>query len=399
MKALDDLLLLLLLLEPNATKPAFIMSRAGLHKLGGGVVPWLTSVFFFSWTFSRTACLSRLLAATLRTRNMMRGFHCAHCVPFTWFLPFFLVFADSGYKKLTAGGGGGSGSTHHHHDLALHDEESGLQMTSTRPPWVDHVEAVERGLRDIRSNMDQLRALHASRLGSVFGRDLAGMEGRIERLTHQITSQFRSAEQSLQKVGFVTRRAGGQEALVGANVQKSLAKQLQELSVLFRQSQRKYLAEVQAQKSGGLVPSDLNQKFGLGTNGELLDSGGSNGGGGGGGEYFFTTQQLAVVDDMTAMVQSRDQEIAQIAKSIEELGTIFKELAVLVIDQGTILDRIDYNMEAVVESTKTGIKQLEKAEKHQKNARPMRCIICLSITIFVLLILLILKHRPRRGWF
>jgi syntaxin 16 len=106
-----------------------------------------------------------------------------------------------------------------------------------------------------------------------------------------------------------------------------------------------------------------------------------------------------MVDDMTVMIQSRDQEIVQIAKSIEELGSIFKELAVLVIDQGTILDRIDYNMEAVVESTKTGIKQLEKAEQHQKNARPLRCIVCLSVTIFVLLVILILKHRPRHGWF
>ena len=34
-------------------------------------------------------------------------------------------------------------------------------------------------------------------------------------------------------------------------------------------------------------------------------------------------------------------------KSIEDLSTIFKELAVLVIDQGTILDRIDFNMEQV----------------------------------------------------
>jgi len=150
------------------------------------------------------------------------------------------------------------------------------------------------------------------------------------------------------------------------------------------------LAEVQAQKSGGLVPG-ADSKFGI----DLEGTGsGSNGDGG-----FFTTQQMAVVDDLTEAVQSRDQEIAKIAQSIEELGTIFKELAVLVIDQGTILDRIDYNMEAVVESTKTGVKQLEKAEQHQKNARPLRCIVCLSITIFILLVILIIKHRPRRGWF
>ena len=151
----------------------------------------------------------------------------------------------------------------------------------------------------------------------------------------------------------------------------------------FRQSQRKYLAEVQAQKSGGLVPD--SNKFGIDFDSNSGD--------------FFTTQQLAVVDDLTAAVHSRDQEIAKIAQSIEELGSIFKELAVLVIDQGTILDRIDYNMEAVVDHTKTGIKQLEKAEKHQKNARPLRCIICLSIVIFILMTILVLKHRPRRGWF
>lgn len=158
-------------------------------------------------------------------------------------------------------------------------------------------------------------------------------------------------------------------------MQRSLAKRLQELSANFRQSQRKYLAEVQAQKSGG-SPAD----FGIN-----LDTEGD----------FFSSEQIAVVDDLTEAVQSRDQEIAKIAQSIEELGAIFKELAVLVIDQGTILDRIDYNMEAVVEHTKTGIQQLEKAEKYQKNARPMKCIICLLSLIGILLIILMLKHRRR----
>ncbi len=165
----------------------------------------------------------------------------------------------------------------------------------------------------------------------------------------------------------------------------SLAKRLQELSVSFRQSQRRYLAEVQTQKSGG-TPSAAS-KFSM-IQLDNNEKGGSNNE-----SAFFTSQQLAVVDDLTSMVQGRDEEIIKIAQSIEELGTIFKELAVLVIDQGTILDRIDYNMEAVVDHTQTGLQQLERAEQSQKNARPLRCIVCLSFTIFALLLILIIKHH------
>jgi len=58
-----------------------------------------------------------------------------------------------------------------------------------------------------------------------------------------------------------------------------------------------------------------------------------------------------------------------------------------------VTDRIDFNMEQVVEHTKEGIRQLEKAEQHQKSARPIKCIACLLVMIAVMLTILILKHR------
>lgn len=100
-----------------------------------------------------------------------------------------------------------------------------------------------------------------------------------------------------------------------------------------------------------------------------------------------------MVDNLEGIVSERDEEIQNIAKSIEELSSIFKELAVLVIDQGTILDRIDFNMEQVVEHTKEGIQQLEKAEEHQKSARPLKCIFCLLTLIAIMMTILVLKHR------
>lgn len=91
-------------------------------------------------------------------------------------------------------------------------------------------------------------------------------------------------------------------------------------------------------------------------------------------------------------VNRRDEEITKIAKSIEELAAIFKELAVLVIDQGTILDRIDYNMENAVEHAKEGVKQLHKAEEHQKANLAIKCIILLVVLIIIMIGILIWKH-------
>lgn len=98
---------------------------------------------------------------------------------------------------------------------------SSMSRQQKQPPaWVKDVDGVERCLADIQRQMDSLQSMHASRVGSVFGKDLDDMEGRIERKTSDITDEFRHAERLLQKVGVATRRAGGEEATVGANVQR-----------------------------------------------------------------------------------------------------------------------------------------------------------------------------------
>jgi hypothetical protein len=59
-----------------------------------------------------------------------------------------------------------------------------------------------------------------------------------------------------------------------------------------------------------------------------------------------------------AVIAKREKEINEIATGIIELSDIFKELQSMIIDQGTMLDRIDYNVERMTEHVKGADKEL-----------------------------------------
>ena len=69
------------------------------------------------------------------------------------------------------------------------------------------------------------------------------------------------------------------------------------------------------------------------------------------------TSQKRLGSNDTAIMQ-REREITDIAKGIIELADIFKELQTMVIDQGTMLDRIDYNVERMAVDVKAADKEL-----------------------------------------
>ena len=68
-------------------------------------------------------------------------------------------------------------------------------------------------------------------------------------------------------------------------------------------------------------------------------------------------------------MKRRDKEIHELTSSIKDLAVLFKELSTLVIEQGTIIDRIDYNIEVALNDTVKGKAHLVGARKAQKANR------------------------------
>ena len=216
-----------------------------------------------------------------------------------------------------------------------------------------------------------------------FDSDELQQEQEIDYVTKEVTDVFRHAEGILKQFSKQGDESSisTSERTVRNNMQRSLAKKLQGLSGSFRTSQKEYMTRLREQKNGsGDKGFDFLSETKKRTSLEDVDIG-------------FNSVQMQVLDDTEKLVDERDQEINRIAQSIEELAQIFKELAVLVIDQGTVLDRIDFNMEQVLEHTSEGIVQLKKADDYQKGALPMRCVILLIVLIAIMLIVLIIKHQ------
>ncbi|CAN1784296.1 SYP43 [Linum perenne] len=247
------------------------------------------------------------------------------------------------------------------------------------PAWVDISEDIATNVQRARTKMAELARAHAKALMPSFGDDNED-QYTIETLTQEITGLIKRSEKKLQRLS-----AGGpaEDSNVRKNVQRSLATDLQNLSMELRKKQSTYLKRLRLQNEGQ-DGDDLEMNLN-GNRSRMDDDDGL-------GDMMFNELQTARVKKSEAFTAEREREIQQVVESVNELAQIMKDLSVLVIDQGTIVDRIDHNIQNVATTVEDGLKQLQKAERTQKQGGMVMCATVLVIMCFIMLVLLILKE-------
>lgn len=239
------------------------------------------------------------------------------------------------------------------------------------PQWVSTVDQISVQMDTIKHKIQQLKQLHKAHLLVEVGEEITDDVHIIEISTAEITQLLGDAQGKVKNLG------KGQ--LIGAssdhvkmlhNVQGALASQLQDLTTSFRQSQQHYLTKLRARAQKFQDPfvagatnsfnpdeADLNLE-------DFEDKG-------------FTDEQMSALAYAETDAAQRLRDIRQIAKSVVELAEIVKDLSLLVVEQGTILDRIDYNIEQTAVSTEKAVEELEKASKIQSKTKTKLCILLL----------------------
>lgn len=107
--------------------------------------------------------------------------------------------------------------------------------------------------------------------------------------------------------------------------------------------------------------------------------------------YSQVQDQLEVDFSDMDLLREQDQEMSSILKSMSELNTIFNEMNSLIVNQGSVMDRIDYNMECVQLKVESGALELSRAERSARAARKLKCILILGGSILLALFIMILQ--------
>eukprot|EP01091_Cochliopodium_minus_P018193 TRINITY_DN7302_c0_g5_i1.p1 TRINITY_DN7302_c0_g5~~TRINITY_DN7302_c0_g5_i1.p1 ORF type:complete len:321 (-),score=80.21 TRINITY_DN7302_c0_g5_i1:28-990(-) len=255
------------------------------------------------------------------------------------------------------------------------------EMGGERPLWMGIIEEIKIDVVEIQSKMKTLNNLHAQHLKVQFEVDDEAENG-IEILTGMITNLFQKSRKKVQIIG-QNANLDGKEIKMRDNLKHALAKILQDLSTNFRESQESYLRELEMKMQKGKSSLDVDDDSPSSLNNvNYIDKG-------------FNQEQMVWAQDNYDQIRERDKELRAVAKSITELASIFNDLAILVVDQGTILDRIDYNIEQAVVHVDKGVEELVKAEQNSRTSKIRSCMLLLCVLIVVMTILLILRLAVR----
>ncbi|KAJ0426483.1 t-SNARE [Aspergillus carlsbadensis] len=278
------------------------------------------------------------------------------------------------------------------------DGDAIIEMDVLPPRWVDVQEEVMELLEDIVQKSAQLDKLHHKHLLPGFGdEDVRKQDERvIERYTQDITRGFHECQKLVQRIELMVHEAKQQggvssgDETMAKNIQISLASRVQDASARFRKKQSTYLRKLRGLEDSASQfdrsPTPVQNPY---TDPSLMESDAD--------KSFSQTTLMQTTQRMTgqndAVILQREREINDIAKGIIELSDIFRELQTMVIDQGTMLDRIDYNVERMHTDVQSAQKELNVATNYQRRTTKRKVILLLILLVVGMIIVLLVKPK------
>ena len=239
-------------------------------------------------------------------------------------------------------------------------------------------------LEDLLVNFASLKSLQSERIKPKFideQQENKRIEQEIQKLIIQMMKKIKFCEglTKMEKINKNKNSGNKIDQKVKNNIKDFLVSKIKNFSNEFRRNQQQYMKYLKEMEGGDIENNNnnLNHSF------ESLDDNEE--------EELNNNFLMKQDDDFQQQMKKRNEDINILANSINELSGIFKDLQNVVQEQGTILDRIDYNIDVSYENSQKGLKFLKKAEEHQSESCFRNVILVLFVIIFIETLLIIFK--------
>eukprot|EP01129_Flabellula_baltica_P004429 TRINITY_DN1536_c0_g1_i2.p1 TRINITY_DN1536_c0_g1~~TRINITY_DN1536_c0_g1_i2.p1 ORF type:complete len:225 (-),score=49.42 TRINITY_DN1536_c0_g1_i2:28-702(-) len=180
-------------------------------------------------------------------------------------------------------------------------------------------------------------------------------EKEVEETTEGIIEYIKEVKAEVKQLGREEKLTDREKALL-ENIKMGFTSKLAQITEELNASQNKHLADVSQRKQ-------KTAKFAIGEKDD--DDDGFLYSGFDSPALQFSDRHLDELEASNAMIQHRDEEIERIMASMRELSSLFNDMADLVIEQGTMLDRIDQHIASASTNVNVAIENLDKTRKTQ----------------------------------
>ncbi|KAL0235523.1 hypothetical protein GEMRC1_002105 [Eukaryota sp. GEM-RC1] len=89
----------------------------------------------------------------------------------------------------------------------------------------------------------------------------------------------------------------------------------------------------------------------------------------------FNESQQAQSSVFQEIVDEHSEEIAKINEALVGISTMFKDMATLIVDQGSLVDQIDFNLDLAERDVESAVGHLENAAERQRKKKMNYCIL------------------------
>uniref|UniRef100_T1ITX9 Uncoordinated protein 64 n=1 Tax=Strigamia maritima TaxID=126957 RepID=T1ITX9_STRMM len=256
--------------------------------------------------------------------------------------------------------------------------------------FFSEVEEIRDNLDKIQANVEEVKKKHSAILSAPQSdervkQELEDLMSDIKKSANKVRAKLKVIEQTIEQDEHTNKSSA--DLRIRKSQHSTLSRKFVEVMTEYNRTQTDY-----RERCKGRIKRHLEITGRSTTNEELEDMLES------GNPAVFTqgiimeTQQAK---QTLADIEARHADIMKLEKSIRELHDMFKDMAMLVENQGEMIDLIEYHVDHAVDYVESAKQDTKKAVKYQSKARRKRilCIIIVVVALGVLALIVGLKKN------